>query len=164
MHMPSGLLKENDCGDSSGRPTPQVGQARGLAVGALALLALDDGDHRPAAGLHRGLDRVGEAGPALGVDGQAVDHDLDVVLLLLVERRHVLEPLDEAVDAHPHEAGLARLLEDVAELALAVLGLGGQQRHLGLGGQLVELVDDLGGRAGGHRPPHRWQRCSPTRA
>ena len=27
-HMPSGLLNENDCGDSSGRPTPQLGQAR----------------------------------------------------------------------------------------------------------------------------------------
>ena len=27
-HMPSGLLKENDCGDSSGSPTPQSGQAR----------------------------------------------------------------------------------------------------------------------------------------
>jgi hypothetical protein len=27
-HMPSGLLNENDCGDSSGSPTPQFGQAR----------------------------------------------------------------------------------------------------------------------------------------
>ncbi len=27
-HIPSGLLNENDCGDSSGSPTPQSGQAR----------------------------------------------------------------------------------------------------------------------------------------
>ena len=35
----------------------------------------------------------------------------------------VLEPHDHAVDAHAHEAGLARLVEQLAELALAVLGL-----------------------------------------
>ena len=53
----------------------------------------------------------------------AIDHDLDGVLLLLVERGDVFEPLDEAVDAHAREAGLARLLEHLAELALAVLRL-----------------------------------------
>ena len=42
---------------------------------------------------------------------------------------------------------LARLVEQLAELALAMLDLGREQRHLGALGQLEQLVDDLGRRA-----------------
>jgi zinc transport system substrate-binding protein len=34
--MPSGLLNENDCGDSSGRPTPHEGQARAYILSHIA--------------------------------------------------------------------------------------------------------------------------------
>ena len=60
---------------------------------------------------------------SLRVDRDAIDHELDRVLLLLLERVDVVEAHDHAVDAHAHEAGLAQLDEQLAELALAVLGL-----------------------------------------
>ena len=129
----------------------QLGQAHAavrararLAVGALARLALDGDQHRPAADLDGRLDGVREARALARVDAHAIDDDLDRVLLLLVEGRDVLEALDEAVDAHAREAGLARLLEHLAELALSVLGLARHERRLRLRGQREQLVDDLG--------------------
>ena len=104
---------------------PQFGQARASRVGARARLALD---RRPAPSCRLpsrsavSTESVRRArSPASMRD--AVDHELDRVLLLLVERGDVLEPHDHAVDAHAREAGLARLVEQLAELALAVLGL-----------------------------------------
>ena len=81
------------------------------------------------------LDRIGEsAGIGIGVvraEGNAlviraahdepIDHDLDGVALVLVERRRVLELEELAVDADADEALLAGRLEDPVALGLAVL-------------------------------------------
>ena len=48
-------------------------------------LAVDVHDHQPLRGLERGLDRVGQAVLEVAPDHEAVDHDLDRVLLALVE-------------------------------------------------------------------------------
>src|SRR6185436_5100275 len=130
-----------------GQPDAAVRAGARFAVGALARLALDGDQDRTAAGLDRGLDRVGEARALAGVDGDPIDHDLDGVLLLLVEGGDVFQALDQPVDAHAHEAGLARVFEHLAELALAVLCLARHQHRLGAGRQGQQLLDDLGRRA-----------------
>ena len=57
----------------------------------------------------------------LRTDDDAVDHDLDVVLELLVERDRVGEIVELAVDPRADVAEPLRLVEDVAMLALAPL-------------------------------------------
>ena len=49
--------------------------------------------------LERGLEAVGEARLDAFADDDAVDDDLDVVLVLLVERGGVLDRVELAVDA-----------------------------------------------------------------
>src|SRR5262249_5586666 len=87
-------------------------------VGPRALLARDEAADLPAARAHRRLDAVRQARPLRGVERQPVDDDLDGVLLLLLQPLHLVEADDHAVDAHAGEAGLARLVEELAELAL----------------------------------------------
>ena len=65
------------------------------------------------------------------------------MLLLLLEGVDVVEPHDHAVDADADEARLAQLDEQLAELALAVLGLRREHRDGRLVGQTGQLVDDL---------------------
>ena len=85
---------------------------------------------------------------AIGVvERHPIHDDLHRVFLLLVERGDVVEPPHDTVDAHAHEAGLASLVEDLAKLALAVVGLGRQQGDLGLGRQGQKLAHDLARRA-----------------
>jgi hypothetical protein len=122
-----------------------------LGVHPRRLLA-GDVDHQLALALaQRGLDRVGEAAAVIGADRDPIDHQLDGVLLLLLEGLDVLEADHHAVDPDPDEAGLARVGQELAELALAVVGLGRVQGDLGLVGQRGQLVDHLGGRPLGDR-------------
>src|SRR5439155_11414355 len=99
--------------------------------------------------LQRRLDRVGDtvvgaAAVRAGVaDDQAIDDDLDGVLLVLLELDVLAEVADRAVHAYADVAGLAGVLEHALVLALAVAD---QRRHdhdPGALGQLVDLVDDL---------------------
>ncbi len=69
--------------------------------------------------LQRGLEAVGEARLDAFADDDAVDDDLDVVLVLLVERGRVLDLVELAVDADAGEARLLPLGELLAVLALA---------------------------------------------
>ena len=55
----------------------------------------------PLGELERGLEAVGEARLDAFADHDAVDHHLDVVLVLLVERGGVLDLVELAVDADP---------------------------------------------------------------
>ena len=139
-----------------------------LAVGALARLALDsDAAARPSPALHRGLDRVGEAGPRRRRRCVTpVDHDLDGVLLLLVERGDVLEPLDHAVDAH------ARRSRPCAPRRAARGTRPCGSRPCGASSVTLRLAAAASGSRRRSRaaeraatsPPQWWQRCSPTRA
>jgi hypothetical protein len=122
-----------------------------LRVGARRALPLDNRDQLPLGLAQRGLDRVGDARALALLDDDAVDHQLDVVLLLLLQRLDILEPDDHPVDAHAGEAGLARVGDELAELTLAVLDQRRQQGHLAALVEAHQLADDLVGRPRRHR-------------
>ena len=111
----------------------------GVALGHVDELDLDD-----ALGeVERGLDRVGQALLDGRLGRQPVDHHLDVVADLLVERGRVGELVDLTVDAHAGEA-----LRDVGAHQLDVLALAaahdrGEHHEPGALGQLEQPVDDL---------------------
>ena len=67
--------------------------------------------HQAAALLHGGLQAVGQALADIGTHHQAVHHDLDGVLLLLVQLGGLVQRVHFAVDAHAHEAVLEGLLQ-----------------------------------------------------
>ena len=100
-----------------------------------------------------------------GLHHQPIDHQLDVVLELLVEREPLLERVDHAVDAHPGEAALLGVAEQLAVLALAVL----HQRAPAPGcaspsGSSRIVVDDLLGGLLAHLRPQEGQCCTPMEA
>ena len=99
-----------------------------LALGVLA--GLPRGQHvdahlvgRDAAGLLHGL---GDAAARGRAHHDAVDHDLDGVLVLLVELDALLELHDLAVHAHAGEALAQEVGEELGELALAAQDHGGE--------------------------------------
>ena len=100
---------------------------------------------------HRGLDRVGQPLAQVRPHHQAVDHDRDVVLELLVEVDVLLEPAQLAVDLHAREALGAQLLEQLAVLALAPPHHRRQHHEPGALLERHHLVDDLLGRLGRDR-------------
>ena len=66
------------------------------------------------------LDALGDPLAVLLADVDPIDHEGDVVLELLVELGRLVEGVDLAVDLDPEEAAALELLEELAELALAV--------------------------------------------
>ena len=84
------------------------------------LVTVDELEHDDAVGeAQRRLHRVGEPLLRRPLDGQAVHHHLDVVLLLLLQLRRVGERIHRAVDADTRVALCVELVEEVDELALA---------------------------------------------
>ena len=87
----------------------------------------------------------------------AVDHHVDVVLVLLVERGRRVDVVELAVDLDAGEAVLLQLGELLFILALAVADDGGEQEQAGAFGQRHDAVDHLAdglggdGQAGGGR-------------
>ena len=100
-------------------------------------------EHQATGQVERGLHGVGE--PALGrvLDRQAVDHDLDRVLLLLVQGRRVVERVGLAVDPGPGEPLGLELAEQLDVLALAAPD--DRRQHLEAAALLQgqDAVDDL---------------------
>ena len=92
---------------------------------------------------HGRLDRVREPLAQVGPHHEPVDHDRDVVLVLLVEDDVLLEPAQLAVHLHAREALRAQLLEELAVLALAPAHDRGEHHELGALRQRHHLVDDL---------------------
>ena len=92
-----------------------------------------------------------EAGLEALADDEAIDHHLDVVLVLLVERGGVLDLVGLAVDAHAAEAGALPFGELLAIFALAAAHDGGEQQEAGAFGQRHDPVDHLADRLGGDR-------------
>ncbi len=91
-----------------------------LAIGGI-LLTIDEVEHDDTLGEpQRGLDGVGESLLRAGLDGEAVDDDLDVVLLLLLQLRRIGQRVDDPVDTHAGVALDGQLLEEVDELAFRV--------------------------------------------
>ena len=99
--------------------------------------------HQPLRPRDRGLDRVRQPLAQVRPHHEPVDHDGDVVLVLLVEDDLLLEPAQLAVDLHAREALLAQLLEELAVLALAAAHDRRQHHELGALRKRHHLVDDL---------------------
>ena len=112
----------------------------------------------------RGLDRLREARPEVGLHHEAVDDDLDRVLELLVELDRLLEQPLLAVDLHAREAVGAQLLEDVLVLALAVADDRRVDRELRALGEPQHLVDDRSRLCPAIGRPQTGQCGRPTRA
>ncbi len=116
---------------------------------ALTAYVLDVDDAlRPC---HGRLHRVGQPLAQVGPHHEPVDHDRDVVLVLLVEDDVLLEPAQLAVDLDAGEALGAQLLEELPVLALAAADHRRQHHELGALGQHHHLVDDLLGGLRGDR-------------
>ncbi len=114
-----------------------------LAAGVLRGQVDEVEHHQPARETERGLHRVGEPALRRLLDSQPVDHDLDRVLLLLVEGRRGVELVGLAVDPGPGEALRLELAEELDVLPLAAADH--RRQHLEplplLEGQ--DAVDDL---------------------
>ena len=93
--------------------------------------------------LQRGFEAFGQARRGVGADDEAVDDDLDVVLVLLVERRRLVDLMDRAVDAHAGEARLLPFGEFLAIFALPPAHDGGEQVQARALGQRHDAVDHL---------------------
>ena len=108
-------------------------------------------DHHPAGQVQRGLHRVGEPAPGRLLHVQPVDHNLDVVLLVLLQRgqvaraaaAHAVQPDHDAVDAGPGEALDLQLTQQLAVLALAPPHHRGQHLEPGALVELEHPVHDL---------------------
>ena len=128
----------------------------------VTFLAVDEIQHHDAVGqTQRGLHRIGEPLFGTGLNRQAIDHHLDIVLLLLLQRRRLGQRVHHAIDPDPAIALGVELVEEVDELALA--GAHHRRENLELGalchGQ--HLVDDLlRGLARDPLPAHRAVRCA----
>ena len=126
----------------------------GEVLGERQRVSVDDVDHdETLRERRRGLDRLRQPLPQVRLHRQAIDDDLDRVLVLLVELDLLLEQPLLAVDLDPREAVAAKLLEDVLELALAVANDRGVHRELRPFGQAQHLLDDLVERLAGDRSP-----------
>ena len=113
-------------------------------------VAVDDLDGDEAfAELERGFEGVGEAHAGVGLGGEAVDDDVDVVPEVAVEVGDVVEGNDLAVHAGTDEAGAAGVVKDALVLALAVDDDGGEDHEAGVlvpvQDQVDHFLDGLGG-------------------
>ncbi len=116
--------------------------------------AVDDLDLDETLGeLRRRLDGVGEAAAQPVLHHEAVDHDGDVVLVLLVEVDRLLELAHLTVDLDAREAVGAQLVEEAAVLALAPAHERRDHAEARALLELADLVDDLLHRLPGDRPP-----------
>jgi len=120
-------------------------------------------DHHAFAVLKRRLDRVGQA--ALGSAGflrlrivkaaghQAVDHDINRVVLVAIQLDVLVDIMNRPVDPHANKPGLADVLEDLLMAPFAVLDHRGQNLDAATGRQRQDAIDDLLGALGHHFLP-----------
>ncbi len=100
-------------------------------------------DHQAAAKSRRRLDRFDEPRPLIWTDDDPVDDDLDVVLLVLVERYLLGQLVQAAVDSNAHKPRLAHVVDQRSVLALATLDDRAQHHHARSLGQLLDVVRHL---------------------
>ncbi len=157
---PNGELKENERGWISSMPSGWLlGQAifsekrrsRSLSLASRSTKSMmTTPPARPRAVSTESVRRRLE--PAVVALGhEAVDDDLDGVLLLLLEGGRLGERDDLAVDPGAREALRLQLGEEVDELALATLHDGGEHLEAGAVLERQQLVDDLLRRLAGDR-------------
>ena len=100
-------------------------------------------DHHAIGQAQRRLHRIGQALLLRRLDLQAVHHDVDVVLDLLLQRRRIRQAVHLAVDDDARIPLGGQLGEEIDELALA--GAHHRSQHLEFGAlrHLQHLIDDL---------------------
>ena len=152
-HAPCGELNEKIRGCSSGSETPCSGQAKRSEYVQRLAVSTRSIDDEPLGERERRLDRLREPRAQVLLHHEPVDDDVDRVLELLVERGRLLEQVLLAVDLDAREALVAELLEQVAELALAVAHDRRVDREARALGQREDLLDDRVDRLPGDRPP-----------
>ncbi len=96
-----------------------VGRAAGRGFFRRQRLVGEFGDRQAVGELQAGLEAVGETRRHVGAHDDAVDDDVDVVLVFLVERRHFGDLVELAVDLDALEALLHQLGQFLLVLALA---------------------------------------------
>ena len=150
-----GELNEKSCGRELGKRDPAVVARPVLGEQKVgSAFSLDDQD--PAALPESGFDGIREprarALRELGLGHQPIEHDLDVVFLLLVELDVFFQRTNFSVHPHAREAGAARLLEKRLVLSFPIAHQRSQDRKARPFGKAGELVDDLLRGLPRHRP------------
>ena len=113
-------------------------------LGLFLVLARDDLDLGHALGdAERSLERVGEAALDAGAAHQAIDHDLDRVVLVPLELQLGGEVDQLTVDPSAREALTGQLVEQARVLALAAPHDRREHLEARAVGELQHTVDDL---------------------
>ena len=97
----------------------------------------------PHAQLERQLHRIGQPTPDRRARHQPVHHRVDMMLLVLVQRRHVIKRHHLAVHPHPDEPLPADRREDILMPPLLAPDQRRQQDQFGLLRQGEQLIDNL---------------------
>src|SRR6202042_3519593 len=130
-----------------------VHRTRELLAVELNLTAVDELYlHQSTRQRHGRLDRIGEALAQILLHDQAVHHDRDVVLELLVQHDLLIQAPQLTVDLRPGEALRSQLLELLAVLTLAATNDRRHHHEAGRVSKLHHLIDDLLSRLAGDRP------------
>ena len=94
--------------------------------------------------LQRSLEGFREPQFEVVTNFESIDDDINPVLSFFIERRHIVEINDDAIDPHPDESGGTHLLENVQMFAFSVAHDRGQQHQLAALGQCHHRVHHLG--------------------
>ena len=113
------------------------------AIGIVSVQVNAVNDDEAVGEAQGGFNGVGEALAHALAHDEAVDDHLDGVLELLVERGHVPQSVDDAVDPHAREAPGGKVCEELGVLALAAAHDGGQDLEAGALVHGAHPVDDL---------------------
>ena len=142
-----GRVEGEDAGFEVGQADVAVLAGQPLAEGHF--VAVDDlnGDEAFAQ-LEGGFQRVGQPHARVGLGGEAVNHDVDVVPEVAVEGWRVVDGHDLAVHTHTYEPGAPGVVEHALVLALAVDDHGRQHQETGgvvpIQDQVDHFLDGLG--------------------
>ena len=109
----------------------------------LALFLRDVCQHETTGERGRDLHGVGQAAVLIRADDDAVDHDLDIVLAVFIERDRLRKVIDAAVHAHAHIPAAAGIVEHLLVLALTCTDDRRQDLHARRLRQRRDLIDDL---------------------
>ena len=104
---------------------------------------VDGRQHEAAGERGRDLHGVRQAAVLVRADDDAVDHDLDIVLAVFIERDRLRKVVDAAVHTHAHIPAAAGIVEHLLVLALFAAHDGGEDLKFCPLRQARDLVDDL---------------------
>ena len=152
----AGVLKEKLRGSGSGTLVPSYGAGEVLAH-ETSSSPPSTGDQQDASRLaqpQRRLERVDQPRALVGSEHEAVDHDLDVVLLVLLERDRLVERRTSRRRPGPGRSPALRMSSS-SELVLALAAPDDrpEDHQAGAGRQLLDLVGHLVDRLLGDRAP-----------